>query len=195
MGSRFWKFVLKVFGWEFEGNFRPEMDRCVMIEAPHTSGWDFILGRIGIWILGLNGRFLIKKEFFKFPLGYPLKKLGGLPVDRGNRKNGIVNQVAKHFSANEKFTIVITPEGTRQYTEHWKRGFYEIAMAAKVPIVLSFIDYGRKTCGVMETFYPTGDYSKDISTIQEKYKYVVARHPKQFNMSKMYWDKKQAKLN
>ncbi len=123
MGSRFWKFVLKVFGWKFEGSFRPEMNRCVMIEAPHTSGWDFVLGRIGIWILGLNGKFLIKKEFFKFPLGYPLKKLGGLPVDRGNRKNGIVNQVAKHFSTNEKFTIVITPEGTRRYTEHWKRGF------------------------------------------------------------------------
>ena len=189
MGSKFWKFILKVFGWEFEGGFRPEMNRCVVIEAPHTSGWDFILGRIGIWILGLNGRFLIKKEFFRFPLGYPLKKLGGLPVDRGNRNNDIVGQVAEYFSKYEQFTIVITPEGTRKYTKHWKRGFYEIAVRANVPIVLSFIDYGRKRCGVMETFYPTGDYNSDIKAIQERYKDVIARHPKQFNMSRMYWEK------
>lgn len=189
MGSKFWRFILKVFGWEFEGGFRPEMNRSVVIEAPHTSGWDFILGRIGIWILGLNGRFLIKKEFFRFPLGYPLKKLGGLPVDRGNRNNDIVGQVAEYFSKYEQFTIVITPEGTRKYTKHWKRGFYEIAVRANVPIILSFIDYGRKRCGVMETFYPTGDYNNDIKAIQERYKDVTARHPKQFNMSRMYWDK------
>ena len=89
MGSRFWKFVLKVFGWNFEGSFRPEMNRCVMIEAPHTSGWDFILGRIGIWILGINGKFLIKKEFFKFPLGYALKKLGGYPLTEATAKTAL----------------------------------------------------------------------------------------------------------
>ena len=97
--------------------------------------------------------------------------------------------MAKYFADNEKFTIVITPEGTRKYTKHWKRGFYEIAIEAQAPIVLSFIDYGRKTCGVMETFYPTGNYDEDIIIIQEKYKYVVARHPEQFNMSEMYWSK------
>ncbi|MBR5784410.1 MAG: acyltransferase, partial [Bacteroidales bacterium] len=67
MRSKFWRFVLKLFGWKFVGGFRPEMAKCVMIEAPHTSVWDFIIGRIGVWILGLNGRFLIKKEFFVFP--------------------------------------------------------------------------------------------------------------------------------
>lgn len=191
MGNRFWTFILKLFGWKFEGSFRPEMNRCVMIEAPHTSSWDFVLGRIGIWILGLNGRFLIKKEFFKFPLGLVLKAIGGLPVDRGNRKNGIVSQVVAHFEQNEKFTIVITPEGTRKYARNWKRGFYEIAVEAKVPIVLSFIDYGRKTCGVMETFYPTGNFNEDIQKIQERYKYVVAYRPEYFNMSEMYWNKEQ----
>lgn len=191
MGNRFWTFILKLFGWKFEGSFRPEMNRCVMIEAPHTSSWDFVLGRIGIWILGLNGRFLIKKEFFKFPLGPVLKAIGGLPVDRGNRKNGIVSQVVAHFEQNEKFTIVITPEGTRKYARNWKRGFYEIAVEAKVPIVLSFIDYGRKTCGVMETFYPTGNFNEDIQKIQERYKYVVAYRPEYFNMSEMYWNKEQ----
>ena len=191
MGSRFWTFILKLFGWKFEGSFRPEMNRCVMIEAPHTSSWDFVLGRIGIWILGLKGRFLIKKEFFKFPLGPVLKAIGGLPVDRGNRKNGIVSQVVAHFEQNEKFTIVITPEGTRKYARNWKRGFYEIAVEAKVPIVLSFIDYGRKTCGVMETFYPTGNFNEDIQKIQERYKYVVAYRPEYFNMSEMYWNKEQ----
>jgi 1-acyl-sn-glycerol-3-phosphate acyltransferase len=189
MRSKFWRFVLKLFGWKFVGGFRPEMAKCVMIEAPHTSVWDFIIGRIGVWILGLNGRFLIKKEFFVFPISGLLKRMGGLPVDRGNRNNNIVNQVAKHFAANDKFTIVITPEGTRRYTKNWKRGFYEIAMEAGVPIVLSFINYGNKTCGVMEAFYPTGNYADDIVKIQEKYKDVEARYPEQFNMSKMYWDK------
>ncbi len=193
MKSRFWRFILKVFGWKFIGDTRPEMYRSVIIEAPHTSVWDFVIGRIGIWILGLNGRFLIKKEIFKLPfLGWIIKRMGGIPVDRGNRGNNIVGQVADYFQKYPNFTIIITPEGTRKYTRHWKRGFYEIAVRANVPIILCYINYGNKTCGVGATFYPTGTYEKDILEIQNSYKHVEARYPENFNMSEMYWNKNEA---
>ena len=189
MKARFWRFVLKIFGWRFDVGNNPDIHRCVMIMAPYTSVWDFVIGRIALWILGVKSRILIKKEFFRFPLGPLLRHMGGVSIDRGNRHNNVVKQVVEKFNENEKFTLVITPEGTRKYTKRWKRGFYDIATGANVPVVITYIDYAKKQAGVGESFIPTGNYDNDIIEIQNHYKNVSAKYPENFNMSRMYWDK------
>ena len=188
MKARFWRFVLKIFGWRFDAGNNPDIHRCVLIMAPHTSVWDFVIGRISLWILGVKAKILIKKEFFRFPLGPLLRHMGGVSIDRGNRHNNVVQQVVKKFEENEQFTLVVTPEGTRKYTKRWKHGFYDIAKGANVPIVLTYIDYAKKQSGVGESFIPSGDYDKDIIKIQNHYKNVGAKYPENFNMSRMYWD-------
>ncbi|MBQ6725635.1 MAG: 1-acyl-sn-glycerol-3-phosphate acyltransferase [Bacteroidales bacterium] len=188
MKARFWRFVLKIFGWRFDEGNNLDIRRCVLIMAPHTSVWDFVIGRISLWILGVKSRILIKKEFFKGPMGPLLRHMGGVSIDRGNRHNNVVQQVVQQFHDNEHFTLVVTPEGTRKYTKRWKRGFYDIAMGAGVPIVLTYIDYPKKQSGVWESFIPSGNYEQDIIEIQNHYKNIGAKYPENFNMSRMYWD-------
>jgi 1-acyl-sn-glycerol-3-phosphate acyltransferase len=96
----------------------------------------------------------------------------------------MVTQVVKMFEEHDELVVVITPEGTRRRVEHWKKGFYLIALEAGVPLALSFIDYGKKTGGVGPIFYPTGDYEKDMIFIQDFYKDKTACHPERFNLSK-----------
>lgn len=172
-------------GWKLIGEPEPEMKKCVVIEAPHTSMWDFVWGRCGLWLLGVNARFLIKKEVFVFPISGLLKRLGGIPIDRG-RRNNVVDQIVEEFKNNDDFSLVITPEGTRKHTETWKRGFYYIALKAEVPIYLGWLDYEKKQGGAGKIFYPTGDYEKDIQVIQDFYKDKVAKYPSQFHLSKEY---------
>lgn len=188
MKARFWRFVLKIFGWRVDEGNNLDIRRCVLIMAPHTSVWDFVIGRISLWILGVKSRILIKKEFFKGPMGPLLRHMGGVSIDRGNRHNNVVQQVVQQFHDNEHFTLVVTPEGTRKYTKRWKRGFYDIAMGAGVPIVLTYIDYEKKQSGVWESFIPSGNYEQDIIEIQNHYKNIGAKYPENFNMSRMYWD-------
>lgn len=179
--------ILKLFGWTFDEGNNPDITRCVMVMAPHTSIWDFVIGRMSVWILGIPAKILVKKEFFRFPLGGLLRRLGAIPVDRGNRNNNIVSQAVAHFRENENFTLILTPEGTRKYAKRWKHGFYDIATAAGVPIVLTYIDYGKKQAGVGISFSPSGNYEKDITEIQDFYRNITARYPENFNMSEMYW--------
>ncbi|MDR1726230.1 MAG: 1-acyl-sn-glycerol-3-phosphate acyltransferase [Bacteroidales bacterium] len=181
----FGKFILWIFGWKFEGFPQKEMKNCVFIEAPHTSMWDFVFGRCGLWILGVNAHFFIKREMFFFPLGFFLKALGGVPVNRKKGLNSIDIAVDK-LKNNKDFSIIITPEGTRKYTENWKKGFYVIAQKANVPIYLSFLNYKKKIASSGELFFPTGDYEKDLAYIQNFYRDKEAKYPENFNMSKLY---------
>ena len=153
-----------------------------MIVAPHTSSWDFVIGRLTYWASDVSIRILIKKEAFVFPVGFLLRKLGGIPVDRG-KKNNMVTKAVELLSQHEAMVIVITPEGTRKLSRQWKKGFYMIAMEAKVPLALAYIDYKTKTGGVGEIFYPTGDYESDMKYILGFYKTKTARHPELFNLS------------
>lgn len=179
------KFLLWLFGWKLVGKPEPQMKKCVFIEAPHTTMWDFVFGRLGLWQLGINVKFFIKKEMFFFPLGPILKSLGGIPVDRGKKTN-MVDQIVEMYNKSDNFSIVITPEGTRRYTEHWKKGFYYIAMKANVPIYLGYLNYEKKEGSGGKIFYPTGNYEKDLAEIQEFYKDKVAKYPENFNLSKQY---------
>ena len=182
--KKLWLAIVKICGWKYdipEAGTRPELHHCVMVVAPHTSVDDWLLGICCLWKLGVNHHIFIKKEFFNIATGWLLRRTGAIPVDRGNKKNGMVQQAVAHLKQNDDWTLVVTPEGTRKAVNRWKRGFYEIATNAGVPIVLTYIDYGKKTMGVGPTFIPTGDFAADMPLIMDFYRDKTARHPKGFN--------------
>lgn len=181
--KRFWTFLVRMAGWKFvypEGE-HPEWHHAVFIEAPHTAASDFFLGAAMLWTLGLNVRIFVKKEFFnKFTNAF-LRRCGCVPIDRGNPANHMVDKAVQLFHEHADFTLLITPEGTRQWVRRWKRGFYNIAVQAQVPIVLTYIDYKTRRMGVGPSFYPTGNWDEDIRVIMQFYQDKTARHPQQFN--------------
>lgn len=186
----------KISGWKVQGEIPSDIKKAVIIAAPHTSSLDFIIGRLGFYLLGVRKvKFLIKKEMFYFPLGTIIRAMGAMPVDRERKGNLAAEQVIKMFAKNESFFLLVTPEGTRKYTTHWKKGFYFIALKAKVPIVVGFLDYNKKECGFDHILYPSGDFEKDFKTITEFYKTKTARHPKNFNLSEIYQKKETSSYN
>jgi 1-acyl-sn-glycerol-3-phosphate acyltransferase len=176
------RLILRLFGWRTSAVLPEDIVKAVLIVAPHTSYWDFVIGRMTFWSSKLKIKVLIKKEVFVFPLGWFLRKLGGVPVARGQRNN-LVEQAIGIFQKNSTMVLVITPEGTRRKVRHWKKGFYSIAMEARVPIALGFIDYGTKTGGIGPLIYPTGNYEKDLSVIMDFYRDKKGRYPEKFNLS------------
>jgi 1-acyl-sn-glycerol-3-phosphate acyltransferase len=175
-------FILRLFGWRTSAVLPENIVKAVLIVAPHTSYWDFVIGRMTFWSSKIKIRVLIKKEVFVFPLGWFLRKLGGVPVARG-QKNNLVEQAAGIFHKSRTMVLVITPEGTRRKVHHWKKGFYYIAMEAKVPIALGFIDYSTKTGGIGPLLYPSGNYEKDMEVILDFYRDKKGRYPEKFNLS------------
>lgn len=166
----------KILKWRFHTNNIKFEKKGVLIFAPHTSNWDFIIGRITLKKLGIRSKFLIKSSLFFPPLGWFLKALGGLPVDR-SKKNNLIDQVVDIFKSKEQVFIVFTPEGTRSRADKWKTGFYYAALKAQVPIYLTYADYKTKDSGFMSVFYPTGDVEKDLTEIRSKYFGINGRHP------------------
>lgn len=176
------KLILRLWGWKVVVNSIGELKKCVVIVAPHTSNMDFVVGRLAYFTLGLKVKFLIKKESFFFPLGILIKKMGGIPVDRGKSSN-LVEDVAKIFNESEDLFLTVTPEGTRKLVTRWKKGFYYIAYKANVPIALGILDYKHKVIGIGKMLYPTGNYEEDFKIIEAFYKGGHARHPEKFNLS------------
>lgn len=177
------KSVIKLAGWRVECNLDHIPSKCVFCVAPHTSNWDFIVGKFCYTALdtGLKPMFLIKKEWTNFPFGLLIKPLGGIGVDR-NAKNNLTETVIAELENHEQFKLAITPEGTRSRNANWKRGFYLIAERAKVPIVLVAIDYGRKVTIVDHIFQPTGDVKADMDVIKNWYitNHITAKYPENF---------------
>ncbi|MBW7848078.1 MAG: lysophospholipid acyltransferase family protein [Bacteroidales bacterium] len=179
----FSRWVLRLAGWEILGNIPPEIKKCVILAAPHTSNWDFVIGRLTYWASGVPVKFLIKKEAFQHPLASLVKKMGGIPVDRG-KSNNLVEEVAALFDHYEVLNVIITPEGTRKLVKEWKRGFYYIALRARVPIILGYLDYNNKKGGYGPVIYPSGDFDADLKKIEEFYiHHSSALHPEKFNLS------------
>lgn len=167
-------------GFKLDLNIPAGTKRCVLVSAPHTSNWDFVIGRLAMWAFCIDVKMIIKKELFFFPMGIVFKALGGIPVDRKNKKSNITGQVAKMFEENENLCVLFTPEGTRSYNPKWKRGFYYLAEKANVPIYLGYLDYGNKTGGIFpDEFIPTGDATKDIEDIQKRYVNIKGKYPEQ----------------
>ncbi len=175
------KWILNISGWKAFSTV-DEPSKSVICVAPHTSNWDFLIGELSYWSIGRKSSFLMKKSWFIFPLKYLLSALGGVAVDR-SKSNSITQQMVEEFEKREYFHLAITPEGTRSLVTNWKMGFYYIALNAKIPIQLAYIDYAKKELAIKELFYPTGDEAKDFAHIQDYYKDIQARFPEKFNLS------------
>jgi 1-acyl-sn-glycerol-3-phosphate acyltransferase len=173
------KLLLKMFGWRIIGEV-PPIRKMVIISAPHTSMWDFIVGRLTYFVLGIKPSVMIKQELFFFPVNLILKNLGGIPVYR-DRKTNIIDRMVEEFYVRDEFYLTITPEGTRKKVMEWKNGFYVIALKAGVPIVPTSFDYKRKEIAVYSPFFPTGDMQGDIRTLRKIYVDISPRHPENFD--------------
>ncbi|MDH6355589.1 1-acyl-sn-glycerol-3-phosphate acyltransferase [Dysgonomonas sp. PH5-45] len=172
------KKILEAIGWKIE-NLAESPQKCVICVAPHTSNWDLILGKLIYSAMGRRACFLIKKTWFFFPMNLLFNAIGGIPVDRSKRSS-LTEQMADEFGKRDTFQLAITPEGTRKKAKEWKKGFYYIALAAKVPILIVVLDYKKKTVTFKDVFYPTGDVDSDLPKIQLYYAGAQGRHPDKF---------------
>lgn len=164
-------------GWT-EFNANPDLRKCVIIAAPHTSNWDFVYFLGAATTLGVPLSFMAKKSLFRWPIGRAMRELGGVAVDRSGSQN-YVKTIAEEFARRDSFMLTIAPEGTRSAVARWKTGFYHIAMQAKVPLVIGMMDYARKRVGLAEAFFPTGDYAEDMKKVLAFYQTTTPRYPRQ----------------
>ena len=170
----------KVLGWKAVVNV-PDYDKYIICAAPHTSNWDLFIGKLCYGAIGRDAGFLMKKEWFFFPLGILFKAMGGIPVDR-SRKTSLVDQMATRFAQSKQFHLAITPEGTRKANPDWKRGFYYIALGAGIPILLAGIDFTTKTITLSKEIIPSGDIDKDMREIKLYFKDFKGKHPERFSI-------------
>ncbi len=176
--------IFKWLGWQVTGDLPPGISKGVLVIAPHTSNWDFFYGMSAIYIKRIPTRFAIKKEIMFFPLGSILKWMGAISIDRTqksntHKKSNQVHMMTEILDKSEKLILIIAPEGTRKYAPRWKTGFYHIALGAKVPIILGYLDYTKKEAGIGPIIYPTGDIEKDMEQIQNFYKDKIGKYPHQ----------------
>lgn len=185
--KKIWINIVRLLGWSYDipdKTARPELDHCVIAVAPHTSIADFFIGATCLWKMDSNCRIFMKKEFFNWFTSPVLRHFGVIPVDRGNRHNGLVQKAIDSLNQNKKMAVVITPEGTRKPVKRWKRGFYEIANGANVPIVLAYIDFKKKRMGIGPTIIPSGDWESDFKKMMDFYKNITPKHPERFFVPK-----------
>ena len=170
--------LYKILGWKTEITVAfPE--KYVMALAPHTSNWDFILGQLFCLAEGVRIGFLMKSEWFFWPLGPVFRKLGGIPV-YSQKHMSMTDASAATAVKEEKFALCITPEGTRRATSEWKKGFYYIALKANIPILLISADFEKKLIKCTKEVIPSGDFDRDIKEIKAYFKGVKGKKPECF---------------
>lgn len=162
-------------GWKTKGEL-PNVPKCVMIAAPHTSNWDFFYTLLVAFIFKAQVYAMGKKSLTEGLFGGVMKWLGIIPIDR-SKSNNIVEQTIQEFNNSDKLIIIVPPSGTRNQVAYWKTGFYYIAHGAGVPISLGFIDYGRKEGGVGPLIYTTGDIDADMKRIKNFYADIQGKYP------------------
>ncbi len=169
------RFILRLMGWR-TAVISTHPSRCVIIGAPHTSNWDFIVVLLLMAVENIPIRWLAKDSLFRWPLGVFMRSLGAIPVNRRESKN-LVDQIAAWFDEYDELIIGISPEGTRGKTSRWRTGFYYITLKADVPIVMAYIDYKNRICGIGPSIRPTGDIHADFKSIREFYSGIVGKYP------------------
>ena len=173
--QRFSRFVLRLAGWKLV-NEMPSKKKYILIGAPHTSNWDWVVGFFMMAGLGLKPRWIGKDALFRGVAGPVMRALGGIAVVRGARDN-FVDQIAGVYKQSKELVIAIAPEGTRKYVDHWKTGFYHIANEARVSVAMAFLDYSKKICGIGGHFFPSGDIKADMQILREFYVDVAGKFP------------------
>ena len=170
--------VLKLLGWRVQGTI-PDLNRFILIGAPHTSNWDFVLAMGTILGLNLRMRWMAKHSIFKPGITWFMEWLGGIPTDRKNPKM-IVDNVARLAEKENGVIIGLTPEGTRKKVDKWKTGFLRIAKALDCPILMVGLNYPEKIIFIGELFHPSGDNDSDLSSIRQYYNQFHGKFPSQF---------------
>lgn len=164
----FWGLILKLINWKVVGDIPEGISKFILVVAPHSSNWDFLLGIAARGAKGFHANYLGKASLFKPPFGFLFKALGGIAVDRSKNSN-LVDQVVTEITKRNKFGLAIAPEGTRKKVDQWKTGFYYIAVKAGIPIIPVQMDWERRVVKFLEPFYPSGDISIDLVVIQSKF--------------------------
>lgn len=172
------RLFLRLTGWKFQGEI-PVEQRCVLIAAPHTSNWDLPYMLAFAWYCGIDINWMGKHQIFAGPQSRIMKALGGVPVRR-DQKNDLVTQMVQAFDERDTLFLTIPPEATRQRAEHWKSGFYRIALAAGVPIIPTILDYRTKTGGFGAALHPTGNISEDMDVLRATYSDCEGKYPENF---------------
>jgi 1-acyl-sn-glycerol-3-phosphate acyltransferase len=164
---RFAATLLRAAGWQLAGG-APDIPRCVVIFAPHTSNWDFVLLLLARSAFGLRVSYLAKHTLFRFPFAWFFRLTGGIPVDRAEHHHVVIS-MARRFAEQPRLWLAIAPEGTRAKTDHWRSGFYRIALAASVPVLCAFLDARRRRCGLGDLIQLSGDAAADLARIRAFY--------------------------
>jgi len=170
------KFSLQLAGWRMVGQL-PDLPKFVVVGAPHTSNWDFVMFLALAFVLKGDLRYMGKKELFHWPFAGFFRWCGGVPVDR-SKPQGLVEQTVQAIREADHFQLVITPEGTRSKVREWKQGFYHIAKKACIPIVAGYVDSSTKSCGIGPTFTLSDDMEADIKAMQAFFKDKVGINPR-----------------
>jgi len=175
MLSRLSMWILKTLGWTIHVDL-PDIKKYVVIAAPHTSNWDFPIGIMAVWAIKLEVHWMGKDSLFRRPYGWFFRAIGGTPIQRDGRQN-YIEQMRDLFERSDQLVLALAPEGTRGKTDHWKTGFYYIARAANVPILMAYLDFENKQVGTGKLFYPGEDIEADFSEIRQFYAGRQGKNP------------------
>jgi 1-acyl-sn-glycerol-3-phosphate acyltransferase len=167
--------ALGVFQWTLAGDV-PSERKFVLVGAPHTSNWDFVLGIVALCVKSLDASWMGKDSLFRGPKGALFRALGGIPVERSQHHH-YVDAMVHEFSRRDRFVLLLSAEGTRSLTRCWKSGFYHIALGARVPICLGYLDYSRRRMGFGPLLWPTGNVREDMDLIRSFYADKTGKHP------------------
>ena len=175
MKRRLGRLILRITRWRADGT-PPTEPKWVMIAAPHTSNWDLFYMLAFAWYYDRGLSWLAKRSLFVGPVGWLLRRLGGIPVERG-RPTGLVDSLRLEFERADRLVVGIPPEGTRGRSDHWKSGFYRVAVAAEVPIVCGYLDYRTRTGGFGPMLRPSDSVDADMAVIREFYRTKQGKYP------------------
>ena len=173
--SRFCRALLRLAGWKVV-LVRPPGPKAVVIVYPHTSNWDFIVGILARYAIAIPFRFVGKDTLFRWPFGGLFRRLGGIPVNR-RQSTGFVGGLIEAFDKADSLYLAIAPEGTRRRIDHWKSGFYRVALAVNVPLGLAFIDYSRREVGIEAWLSLSGNEAEDLAGIRAGYSNKRGKRP------------------
>ena len=177
------KIVFWITGWKFVSVWPKDLKKAVLIAIPHTSNWDLLYARAAFYLMDVPVKFTIKKEVMVGPLGWFIKALGGIAIDRkripGGRKQTYTEAMINMLKTEDELVIMVTPEGTRSYAPRWKSGFYHIALGAEVPVVVGYLDYKKKEAGIGPIITPDGNMDDQIEEMKVFGRTVTAKYPDQ----------------
>lgn len=180
MWRKFCGFLLRAMGWTADDTPVPE-DKCIILGVPHTSWWDFVVSYLYYTSVGGKAGVMIAKEFFWWPLGGLLKRLGAIPVDRKS-PTALMVSIIHEMNKKDKFHLAIAPEGTRKAVKRWKTGFHTIARECNIPVYLGYFDWKTRHVGRGKKVELTDDPKADMKRIQEIYEemHLVGKHPEKY---------------